>query len=1128
MESKPKNGNDIEYKNTNDIININKDNNSNKLSNNNIIEEMRNFEEKNIKNHQEKSNFFFKNFIIDIKDKKNKSFRSSEMDYKEKDLLKEKDKKIEVLKEQCEALQKQLQMKTDYIIKEKEKATKIINNNISDASTFFNMNTSTNFPMKSEIKKTWEEFALVSILDNFIDYENRPELIFYFVTEMIVILNELINNICVDIYKKVSASLGIPNDKKLICDIEKTSRPLIKEHLNKIFISTEEKPFINKFINLYKNSLNLKFGKLKIEEIINSSDFFNMIKKIKDILLFAKFNDPPLAFDIEKNIMKRKCEYLFINNEINKKDYLIINDNGFQDINAIIILKCPVMKNGFPINNDLKTIIMIKENNYKDNIHHSIDVIKKENILFNNINNSINFRNENIKENKNHTNKTVLSNDYNSIKKKLNERSMTDVEFNNNIINMINIGIKHNNNKKISIERHKGYNVNKNLKIINIHKNKNAKNKNNKYQEHKESKKKICNSQKIKNNNNFLSDNDINSINNKQREKIVSNFSFMSENLNINNEMMENFEKSIDQKILFSESREELKSIASGRNLNILGDINNSFFNYKQNKYKKKTKKVDNLNKNNIKISVTRLNNVYYSKYSNNNHKKNSKDKILVFYNKQLPLLLKRSNNVVNRLKPNNLDKSKSKKISNNKINNKLESCSTEIYSKDSNNGYEKNCINYTNNDLLVKNKTVKELFDNNKKYNNVIKIITNRPKKINMLKQNLLREMKDNKSGMKQKNKKTDYLKSNSISKNKQSKKKEISKSKLKNNNNSNTNINNNIKIILRYILNENLKYDCNKNMIILNRLSASKNKENTNKTTTHIQKNIKSISGKNILLSPTVTKENNKKTNFQRNNKNKANYILNNIDGKKKNNLNNLLKNTNTSFPNLRRSVKNDHNTGYKIKNLNINYFNIIQPNELFFNPKSSRSNSKRQKNNKNNFIIFNNNNNLNNSSNFIFESKVNNTLIQKNKIKYENKNLLKNSLYLITDYNYNTKKNNNTCQKIKTCNIHQHNISCSNSSFSPNKFGGTSIIYMSKDKNGKKLIKRKMYNKDISSFNYNNYELNKKSSNNNIIKNNNFKNYNMQISFIKIPKKINNIKRDISTGRKVSNNKNKYLKE
>ena len=377
MASNSKNENNFDFKNKNGIINISKDNNSNNPSNNNIIDELYLIDENKNNNNQEKSNLFFKNFIIDIKDKKNKSFRCSEKDYKEKNLLKEKDKKIEVLKEQCEALQKQLQMKTDYIIKEKEKATKIINSNFSDANMYFNLNTSTNFPMKSEIKKTWEEFALISILDNFIDYENQPELIFFFVTEMIVILHDLINNICADIYKKVSASLGIPNDQKLICDIEKTSRPLIKEHLNKIFISTEEKPFINQFINLYKNSLNQKFGELKIEQIINTSDFYNMIKKIKDILLFTKFNDQQLFFKIEKDFSKRMVERIKIKTNIEKKKYLIINDNNKEPVDAIVLLKPPVLRSGFTLNNDFKTILILYEKDSNSKSYNNLNSLTK-------------------------------------------------------------------------------------------------------------------------------------------------------------------------------------------------------------------------------------------------------------------------------------------------------------------------------------------------------------------------------------------------------------------------------------------------------------------------------------------------------------------------------------------------------------------------------------------------------------------------------------------------------------------------------------------------------------------------------------------------------------------------------
>ena len=306
-----------------------------------------------------------KNINNDILQTKSKTIINSNNN-NETSLLKEKDKKIEVLQEQCESLKKQLLIKTEYIVnkeKEEDNIHTINNKNFWDVNLKSNLNTSTNFPIKSEIKKIWEELALISILDNFIDYEDKPELIFFFLTEMIIILEKLIDNICKDIYEKLSLSLNIKNNKKFLNDIEKVSRPLIKENLNKIFISTEQKPFINNFIDLYKNSLRIKFGNIQIENIINTNDFFLMIQKLKEIILFTKFNDPPLFFNIEQNIKLRKCEKIFINNGINKKDFLIINDNGLQNVNGIILLKCPIMKNGFSLNNDLKTIIILDENN---------------------------------------------------------------------------------------------------------------------------------------------------------------------------------------------------------------------------------------------------------------------------------------------------------------------------------------------------------------------------------------------------------------------------------------------------------------------------------------------------------------------------------------------------------------------------------------------------------------------------------------------------------------------------------------------------------------------------------------------------------------------------------------------
>ena len=54
---------------------------------------------------------------------------------------------------------------------------------------------------------------------------------------MILIMDKLINDLCREIYEKVSLSLNIPtNDKKFINDIKKTSNLKIN-HFNKNFFN---------------------------------------------------------------------------------------------------------------------------------------------------------------------------------------------------------------------------------------------------------------------------------------------------------------------------------------------------------------------------------------------------------------------------------------------------------------------------------------------------------------------------------------------------------------------------------------------------------------------------------------------------------------------------------------------------------------------------------------------------------------------------------------------------------------------------------------------------------------------------------------------------------------------------
>ena len=320
-------------------------------------------------------NAHYKNMKTEVIDNKTQINKIDNIDYSKincstKDLLKEKDKKIEILQEQMLQLQKKLEQQKSNNYKSYISNNSNSANNINIVTS--NCNTSTNFPLKNEIKKIWEELALVSLLDNFIDFEKQPEIIFHLVSEMVLITDKLISELCMEMYKKVSQSLNIINDKKFINDIEKTSRPLIKEHLNKTFAGTNNQQFVDKFINLFNNSTNKIFSdneeaRERIGEVLGGPDFKLMIKKIKDIVLFTKFNDQQLYFKIEKDFSKRIVERIKLKTNIEKKKYLIINDNNKEPVDAVVLLKPPVLRSGFTLNNDFKTIVILygKDSNSK-------------------------------------------------------------------------------------------------------------------------------------------------------------------------------------------------------------------------------------------------------------------------------------------------------------------------------------------------------------------------------------------------------------------------------------------------------------------------------------------------------------------------------------------------------------------------------------------------------------------------------------------------------------------------------------------------------------------------------------------------------------------------------------------
>jgi len=921
--------------------------------------------ENNINIDEKTRNEIIYNFIKNLNDIKTKSLNIKIDKYNnhiDKDLLKEKDKKIENLQKQCEELKKQLERKN-----ESEKKN---NDDVNIKNSYTNnmnneYNTSTNFPVKHEIKKVWEEFALVSILDAFIDYESEPEKIFHLISEMILLMDKLINDLCLELYEKVSLSLNIPiKDKKFIYDIEKISRPLIKEHLNTIFIDTENRPFIDNYIYLFKNSLKTnnflmsnKKDKDTIEEIINGEEFTNIVKKIKDILLYTKFNDQKLFFKIEPDIKKRNVEKIILNSLNDKKKYLIINDNNLNNCQAIVILNPPVMKNGFPLNNDFKSIIMIlNENNYLNNdiekniMNHTYEICansfsiydnnviensedKRNNIInnYNNMNNMDIYNNISMPATRNNDNKNkiklrlelktslptiskVIENENEKSKRTYREKNIN--YFNNNIL-------QNNNNKKMSINR----SINNNMKNINS---------------------------------TFVKD----------HKPLIGNI-YLKTGLNKNSFC--NFNPQVQEllydSLLQSEYANSPKNLSNDSLIpeqDILISINND-----------KIKNFDNSdlirNYNNINYDVSN------KKRASLINRKNIKRKSSTNSKRNLYIMNKKR---IEKKMSNHSDKNINKKISNNEIIKYgrhhhifRDICSTEI-NHNSHNSYNLN----DDSGYLKKNRTVKEMnkrktnlkdenyiFPINYDYSQYIsenKLLYQNFGKKNINKNrndmNLLKEhLKIKKKKLKYNNK----ISSNYNSSSNKCEKNNSFKHKMKKLNNDYKNDQFNIQRILHYSpASSNITFTSSKNNynnIVKNRINKNmiKREDNNNYNNSNIRNNNSSYNNNNGNINKTQSQASST-----------------------------IMKNSTI-------------NTGFKIKNVNINYFNIMQPSDLFFNQQrtnrsKSRQNESKQNNsnisNQNNLKNYKKNNNLkaNNYSNILLNLNSNDNSLKTEKSKKEKK--------------------------------------------------------------------------------------------------------------------------------------------
>ena len=300
-----------------------------------------------------------------------------------KKLLKQKDKKVQ-------ELQQKLQKEKDERYKCQVKYL-CLQQAYEQQKLIEEQTKNKNFLEKSEICDYWLQFAGNDI-NNFIDFEDEPYIFYYLISELFILCSELIKEFLFQKYSKLLLSLNLPSTENSLEQISKTLKPFILENMSAIVFNDQENDiFLENFKITYKeNYIKNINDKIDIfEEIINDNSFKKMLNNVKNLTLFALFNEPILYFDIEKNVNERKIEIIKVKNDTEK--YIIVNSDGTNEFEGIILLNPPITKSGntIAILSDLKKVILkcskeqinkLKEKELKNNDDINLFIDKRNSI----------------------------------------------------------------------------------------------------------------------------------------------------------------------------------------------------------------------------------------------------------------------------------------------------------------------------------------------------------------------------------------------------------------------------------------------------------------------------------------------------------------------------------------------------------------------------------------------------------------------------------------------------------------------------------------------------------------------------------------------------------------------------
>ena len=324
-------------------------------------------------------------------------------------LIKEKDEKIKTLEiEYC---------KETNIKKEYEKNIKLLNEKLI-------INHNLQFISSSDFYLLWNKLGnqFSFFYQKFYQF---PNILYSLIQELLIIINNHIEHKIENIKEYFIQILSPGSEKINKKDLNNVLKNFLRQNLRTIFLEGKEnnknefESVINNYSIYFDNNIcQNKYNKLykDYQNMVSNQKFYDLIKLIKTIMIYIKFNDTDLILELKDNSNRN------INIEqFNNKEIIIINSkNKNEKISGILILKPPLLKNGYSLRTNLLPLVLEIKNQKLKNLKEEIEEYEKEKIIY--IDNRDNFNDNSYKNKFNNFHKinlNILIRNKNHMKNKL-------------------------------------------------------------------------------------------------------------------------------------------------------------------------------------------------------------------------------------------------------------------------------------------------------------------------------------------------------------------------------------------------------------------------------------------------------------------------------------------------------------------------------------------------------------------------------------------------------------------------------------------------------------------------------------------------------------------------------------